>query len=134
MTTAAKGSLTGELDVYDPACPTRKTLEHITSRWGVLALAVLAEDAHRFAELRRRLAGVSEKVLAETLRTLERDGFLLRQVLPGPASRVQYCLSAQGRETAQLVGQLVDLLERQMPEVLAHQADYDGYRPASQAR
>ncbi len=65
-------------DVNAPACPSRLVLEHVTSRWGVLALAALWERTHRFSELRRRVGGVSEKMLAQTLQTLERDGFVHR--------------------------------------------------------
>lgn len=133
MTMAARGTQATGFDVYDPTCPARLALEHVTSRWGVLVLGVLRERTQRFGQLRRRLSGVSEKVLAETLHALERDGFLAREVYPGPAPHVEYRLTDQGEEVGRLLGDVVRWLEQQMPRILAHQAQYDarGTNPAN---
>lgn len=105
-------------NVYDPACPARTVLEHVTSRWGVLALGALQERTYRFSELRRRIDGVSEKMLAQTLQTLERDGLVLRRAYPQVPPRVEYSLTAHGREAAVLLGALVRWVQDQMPHIL----------------
>ena len=125
MTTASAGTQRTGFDAYDPTCPARLALEHVTSRWGILVLAVLRERTHCFGELRERLAGVSEKVLTETLRALERDGFVAREAFPGPTPRVVYRLTDRGEEGAALLGDLVRRIEEQMPAILAHQAQHD---------
>ncbi len=83
-------------DLYAPACPSRGVLDHVTSRWGVLVLVALLEGTHRFSELRRKVAGVSEKMLAQTLQALEEDGFVLREVYPVIPPRVDYSLTPMG--------------------------------------
>lgn len=107
-------------NVYDPACPARAVLEHVTSRWGVLALSALQERTYRFSELRRRLGGVSEKVLAQTLQTLARDGLVRREVYPQVPPRVDYSLTGRGREAAALTRALVTWVETHTPAIVAH--------------
>jgi DNA-binding HxlR family transcriptional regulator len=111
--------------VYSKTCPSRLVLEHVTSRWGVLALAALRERTYRFSELRRRIDGVSEKMLAQTLQTLERDGFILREAYPEIPPRVEYSLTAQGREAAELVIGLVGWVEERMPQIIEAQRRRD---------
>jgi DNA-binding HxlR family transcriptional regulator len=94
--------------VLPSACPSRIVLDHVTSRWGVLVLVALADGALRWSELHRRVQGVSEKMLAQTLRTLQEDGFVRREVHPEVPPRVEYSLTARGDE---LVALLVPLLE-----------------------
>lgn len=107
-------------------CPQRLVLEHVTSRWGVLVLMALAERSFRFSELRRELGGaVSEKMLAQTLQTLERDGVVHRDAKPVIPPRVDYSLTALGREAAAQVGALADWTERRLPEVQAAREVYD---------
>ncbi len=86
-------------------------LEHVTSRWGVLVLAALRPGVLRFSELRRRVSGVSEKMLAQTLRHLEADGLVLRTAYPEVPPRVEYSLTERGAEVAVLVAALVDWIE-----------------------
>lgn len=116
----------GVFDVFEATCPARLVLEHVTSRWGVLALSALLERTHRFSELRRRINGVSEKMLAQTLRTLERDGLVLRVSSGQVPPRVQYSLTEQGREVARLTTALVAWVEEQVPSLLLAQQRYDG--------
>src|SRR5882757_9028159 len=111
-------SQTSRFNVYDRTCPARLVLEHVTSRWGVLALGALRERTYRFSELRRRIDGVSEKMLTQTLRTLERDGFVLRTAYPEVPPRAEYGLTAQGEEAAELVTGLVAWVEERMPQIL----------------
>ncbi|MFD4660346.1 winged helix-turn-helix transcriptional regulator [Kitasatospora sp. NPDC058444] len=107
-------------------CPSRGVLEHVTSRWGVLVLGALNERGYRFSELRRKVTGVSEKMLAQTLQTLERDGFVLREAHPVIPPRVDYSLTPLGREAAELVAALAHWSERRVPEVEAARQEYDG--------
>ncbi len=120
-----------EPDVNAPMCPSRLVLEHVTSRWGVLALAALWERTHRFSELRRRVGGVSEKMLAQTLQTLERDGFVHREAYPVIPPRVEYSLTPLGEEAAQQVWALARWSERRVTEVQAAREQYDARRSDS---
>ena len=69
-------------EVFTEGCPTRVVLDHIMSKWGVLVLLALTDGTHRWGELRREVEGISEKMLASTLRTLEADGLVLRTSYP----------------------------------------------------
>jgi len=83
--------------VLPAACPSRTVLDHVTSKWGVLVLLALADGTHRWGELRRVVEGISEKMLAQTLRTLEKDGIVLRTAYPEIPPRVEYGLTDRGR-------------------------------------
>lgn len=89
-------------------CPTRVVLDHVMSRWGVLLLLALSEQTMRWGELRRVVEGISEKMLAQTLRTLEGDGIVHREVTASIPPRVDYSLTGTGRE---LVDRLLPLME-----------------------
>src|SRR3954454_25066397 len=112
-------------DVNAVNCPSRLVLEHVTSRWGVLVLAALLDGTHRFSELRRAIGGVSEKMLAQTLQTLERDGFVHREAHPVIPPHVDYSLTPLGEEVGHQVWSLARWVEGHVPEVLAAQDDYD---------
>jgi DNA-binding HxlR family transcriptional regulator len=112
-------------DVFARACPSRRTLEQVTSKWGTLALGALLESNYRFNALRRRVDGVSDKMLSQTLHALERDGFVHREAEPTNPPRVDYSLTPLGREVAGQLKSLIDLLEERMPAVIAAQARYD---------
>lgn len=116
---------TWRANVREPLCPSRVVLEHVTSRWGVLVLAALLERSYRFSELRREVGGVSEKMLAQTLRTLERDGFVDRDAKPVIPPRVDYALTGMGREAAEQVWALARWSERQLDAVDAARTAYD---------
>jgi len=115
-------------DVNQPMCPSRLVLEHVTSRWGVLVLAALLERSYRFSELRRTIGGVSEKMLAQTLQTLERDGFVHRDAKPVIPPRVDYSLTPLGVEAAEQVWALARWTERQVDAVQSAREAYDGAR------
>jgi DNA-binding HxlR family transcriptional regulator len=115
-------------DVFARDCPSRAALEHVTGRWGILALSALAEDTLRFGALRRRVDGVSEKMLSQTLQALQRDGLVIREVRPVNPPHVEYRLSPLGREAAARLCDLIALLEGRMPEVLAARGAYDEAR------
>src|SRR3954452_21641518 len=107
--------LLGTPDVNARNCPSRVILEHVTSRWGVLVLAALLDGTRRFSELRRTIGGVSEKMLAQTLQTLERDGLVHREAHPVIPPRVDYSLPPLGEEAARQVWGLARWAEAQIP-------------------
>ncbi|GGQ67879.1 winged helix-turn-helix transcriptional regulator [Couchioplanes azureus] len=112
---------TSAFDVFARGCPSRPVLEHLTGRWGVLVLAALSEGPARFNALRRRVDGISEKMLAQTVQALERDGFVHREVHAVMPPRVQYSLTDLGSTTTTKLLDLIRHLETHMPEVLAAQ-------------
>lgn len=118
-------------DVFAKQCTSRGTLEHVTGRWGGLTLAALHEERLRFNELRRRVDGVSEKMLSQTLQTLERDGLVHREAQPTNPPRVDYELTPLGREVAERLLGLIHLVEDRMQEVLAARERYDAAREAA---
>lgn len=125
---AAQDSAREPFSVFARDCPSRGVLEHVTGRWGVLIMSALAEDTLRFNELRRRVDGVSEKMLSQTLHALERDGLVLRHARPANPPHVEYRLSALGQETARRLLALIAHVEGRMPDVLAARERYDAGR------
>ncbi|WP_405869115.1 winged helix-turn-helix transcriptional regulator [Streptomyces sp. NBC_00005] len=117
-------------NVFAKACPSRGTLEHVTGRWGTLTLGALREGSLRFNELRRRVDGVSEKMLSQTLHALERDGLVHREAQPTNPPRVDYELTPLGHEVAERLLGLIHLLEGRMDDVLAARERYDEMRGA----
>jgi DNA-binding HxlR family transcriptional regulator len=109
-------------DVFEPNCPSRAILKHVTSSWGVLALIALQSGTLRFSDLRRRVAGVSERMLAQTLQQLEADGLVVRRSYPVVPPHVDYTLSELGQEAARHVETLTDWIEQRLPELLEHRA------------
>ncbi|MFF1256172.1 winged helix-turn-helix transcriptional regulator [Streptomyces sp. NPDC058321] len=112
-------------DVFSRQCPSRGTLEHVTGRWGALTLGVLHEGSFRFNELRRRVDGVSEKMLSQTLHALERDGLVHREAQPTNPPRVDYELTPLGREISERLLGLIQFVEGRMDDVLASRSRYD---------
>ncbi|WP_411101697.1 winged helix-turn-helix transcriptional regulator [Streptomyces sp. cmx-4-9] len=115
-------------DVFARACPSRETLEHVTGRWGSLTVGALREGPCRFNELRRRVEGVSEKMLSQTLHALERDGIVHREAQPTNPPRVDYELTPLGAEVADRLLSLIHCLEGSMPQVLGSRRAYDAAR------
>lgn len=106
-------------DLLCAACPSREVLQHVTSRWGVLLFMVLLGGTHRFSELRRKVGGVSEKMLAQTLRWLEEDGFVDRRSFNTVPPHVEYSLTPLGRQVGQRVESLADWIEENMGVIAA---------------
>ncbi|HWC78748.1 MAG TPA: helix-turn-helix domain-containing protein [Pseudonocardiaceae bacterium] len=120
-------------DVFASGCTSRPVLEHVTGRWGTLAMAALAGGTLRFNALRRRVDGVSEKMLAQTLQALERDGFVRRDAQPTIPPKVEYSLTPLGHEVATRLLDLIHLVEGSLPEVTAAQTRYDTAKDAGKA-
>jgi DNA-binding HxlR family transcriptional regulator len=106
-------------------CPYRLVLEHVTSRWGVLVLIELMDRPYRFGELRRAIGRVSEKMLIQTLQTLERDGLVHRDAKPVIPPRVDYSLTDLGREAAERVRGLAEWTHTRMDAVQEARDAYD---------
>jgi DNA-binding HxlR family transcriptional regulator len=109
-------------DLFAKECPSRLVLQHVTSRWGVLVLVALLGGTHRFSELRRRVGGVSEKMLAQTLQWLESDGFVLRRSYPVVPPHVEYSLTPLGRDIGAHVQTLALWIESNLPAILEGRA------------
>lgn len=108
----------GELLSAD--CPSREVLKHVTSRWGVLVLIALQGGTHRFSDLRRRIGGVSERMLAQTLQWLEGDGFVSRHAYPVVPPHVEYTLTPLGEEVTEKLRRLADWIELNLPRIAGH--------------
>jgi DNA-binding HxlR family transcriptional regulator len=104
---------------YPADCPTRVVLNHVTSRWGVLVLLALEQGGLRWGELRREIEGISEKMLASTLKTFEADGIVLRESQGTIPPRVDYSLTERGREIAERLLPLMDWIADNADEILA---------------
>ncbi|WP_406173829.1 winged helix-turn-helix transcriptional regulator [Streptomyces sp. NBC_00996] len=117
-------------NVFARSCPSRGTLEHVTGRWGALTLGALHEGSLRFNELRRRVDGVSEKMLSQTLHALERDGLVRRDAQPTNPPRVDYELTPLGRDVAERLMTLIQFVEGRMDDVLDARQRYDETRGA----
>ena len=116
MHTYATSKLLGQ--VLSTECPSREILEHLTSKWSVLVLRCLSDGVHRFSELKQRIEGVSEKMLSQTLKTLEHDGFILRTVYPVVPPKGEYQLTILGSQAAEKTMYLIGWIEKSLPEIL----------------
>ena len=106
-------------NLFAEQCPSREVLKHVTSRWGVLILVALRDGTHRFSDLRRKMGGVSEKMLAQSLQALEQDGFIDRVSYPVVPPHVEYSLTQLGEQVSDKVAALADWIELNLPQVLA---------------
>lgn len=122
----------GRYTLGEQMCPHRLVVEHVTSRWGVLVLIELLDRPYRFSELRRTIGRVSEKMLTQTLQTLERDGLVHRDAKPVIPPRVDYSLTALGREAAEQVRALALWTQRRMDEVQEARERYDARKDAAE--
>ncbi|MEV5807277.1 winged helix-turn-helix transcriptional regulator [Streptomyces parvulus] len=112
-------------DTVGANCPSRQILDQVTSRWGTLVLAALVAGPHRFSALRGRVAGISEKMLSQTLKQLVRAGLVDRDVQPTIPPQVTYSLTALGSDLAVPLCRLVSWLGQHTDELLAAQRAYD---------
>ena len=108
-----------DADVMAPDCPSRRVLQHLTSRWGALVMVALAMGPSRFSGQRRQVRGISERMLAQTLQELEADGFVLRTAHAVVPPHVDYELTALGQEAAAHLVPLIRWIEAALPRVLA---------------
>ncbi len=111
-------------NIMSPDCPSRGVLDHLTSRWGVLVLVALEGGTLRFSALRRLIGGVSERMLAQTLRQLEQDGLVQRRALDVVPPHVEYSLTQMGREAAGLMRVLTDWIELNISDIVNHRTEH----------
>lgn len=118
-------TMTPEWDPFNSQCPSRQVLDRIGDRWSVLILVALSDGPMRYTELSRRIEGVSQKMLTQTLRGLERDGMVARTVHPVIPPRVDYELTDLGRTLRRPISALEAWAIDHMDDVLAARAEYD---------
>lgn len=116
-------------DVLNPRCPSREVLDRVADKWTALVLkALAAEGTLRYGALQRRVGGVSQKMLTQTLRALERDGLVARHVYPEVPPRVEYALTRLGRSLTEPLSALCRWAESHMPEIASARRTFDGVR------
>jgi DNA-binding HxlR family transcriptional regulator len=115
-------------DVFSGDCPTRQLLDRIGDKWSVLILVRLGERDLRFSALKRLVGGISQKMLAATLRALERDGLVTREVEPTVPVTVTYGITPLGRDLLSALRMMIDWAETRMAEVRSAQKHFDGRR------
>jgi DNA-binding HxlR family transcriptional regulator len=104
--------------VLEANCPSRVVFDHVTSKWGALVLVALDGRTLRWSELRRTVEGVSEKMLAQTLRTLEADGFIHRESRPVIPPHVEYSLTERGTELVEVLLPLFSWVVEHAPDIV----------------
>jgi DNA-binding HxlR family transcriptional regulator len=112
-------------DVFNSKCPTRQVLDRIADKWTVLVIRRLSYGTMRFAQIRRSVDGISQKVLTNTLRGLERDGIVTRKIYASVPPRVEYTLTALGRSLCDLVDAICGWAETNMERVQEARAIHD---------
>lgn len=118
-------TLTPAWSTFEAACPTRLVLKRIADKWTVLVISSLVEDTKRFSLLRREIGGISQKMLTQTLRGLERDGLVIRTIYPTVPPKVEYTLTPLGLTLVKLLDGIRTWSETNIEEVLQAQAVYD---------
>lgn len=123
---SAASETTSQWNAYALKCPTRVMLDRIADKWAMLALVLLAKNGStRFNRLRATIEGVSQKVLSQTLKRLERDGLISRRVFPTVPVTVEYTITKLGLSLAHATQELILWSERNIESVLAAQQQYD---------
>jgi DNA-binding HxlR family transcriptional regulator len=112
-------------NAYAATCPTRLVLGHVADKWAVLILGSLSEEPVRFNELRRLIVGISQQMLSQTLKSLERDGLVSRKAIPTVPVTVEYSITPLGRTLAATVDSLRVWAETHIDKVLKAQKRYD---------
>jgi DNA-binding HxlR family transcriptional regulator len=121
----AKRSAAAQGDLFDPDCPTRLVLDRIGDKWTVLVVLLLSDGPMRFSELRGRLGRVAPKVLTQTLRRMERDGLVTREIFAEVPPRVEYALTDLGQSLIEPIAVIGDWAEVNVDRITAAQAAYD---------
>ena len=112
-------------DVYDTNCPTRYVLNVLVDKWAALIVGLLGRQTMRFTELHRQIEGISQKMLTQTLRSLERDGLVQRTVYAEVPPRVEYALTPLGRGLRELIAPLREWSNANVKNIIAAQQQYD---------
>jgi DNA-binding HxlR family transcriptional regulator len=115
----------GGADAYLRHCPSRTVLEVLSDKWTLLVICRLADGPRRFGELRRGIDGVTQKMLTQTLRSLERDGLVVRTVFATAPPSVEYALTDLGTSSTRLLDDIRRWSETHVLQVLASREKYD---------
>ncbi len=118
-------------NAYDSLCPTRQVLNRIADKWTVLVVSSLEKDTKRFSVLRREIDGVSQKMLTQTLRGLERDGLVNRKIYATVPPKVEYSLTPLGGTLVALLKSIRVWSETHIEQVMSAQENYDSEVEAS---
>jgi len=117
-------------NAYVAECPSRQVLDAISDKWVTLVLSAIDEGPMRYSDLARRIAGVSQKMLTQTLRMLERDGLLTRTITPSVPVRVDYELTPLGETILPVVGAIKQWSEAHIEQIHEARAGYDERNPS----
>jgi DNA-binding HxlR family transcriptional regulator len=117
--------------VLEPQCPSRLVLDRIADKWTALVIQILARGTRRYAELQRAIGGISQKMLTQTLRSLERDGLVQRKVHPVVPPKVEYSLTRLGRTLIEPLHALCRWSERHLAELQANRARAKAAEPVA---
>jgi len=120
-----KSSINKTACAYNAECPTRLVLNRIADKWTVLVMILLENDVKRFSQLRREIEGISQKMLTQTLRGLERDGLVTRKVYATVPPHVEYALTPLGHTLKDMLYAIKTWSEKNIDEVLTAQKNYD---------
>lgn len=112
-------------NIYEERCPARQVLDRLADKWALLILDRLKAEPVRFNQLRRDIKGISQKVLSQTLKKLERDGLLSRTAFPTVPVTVEYALTPLGMSLIETVSSFAHWAEAHMDAVMSAQANYD---------
>ncbi len=112
-------------NVYAKECPARLTFDRISNKWTLFILYLLRQRPIRFNQLLREIEGISQKMLSQTLKQLERDGLITREVFPTVPVTVEYALTPLGQTLTQTIGSMVEWAQQHGDAVLAAQQAYD---------
>lgn len=110
---------------YDPNCAARDLLDRIGDKWSTLILVTLADGPRRFSAIHRIVPDISRRMMTQTLRELERDGFIARTVFPTKPPSVEYALTALGRTILEPIAALIDWANRHRGAIVAARARFD---------
>ena len=120
-------------NAYAANCPTRQILDRVGDKWAVLILLLVRDEPMRFNALRRAIEGISQKMLSQVLKSLERDGLIKRRVIATVPVTVEYSITPLGTTLSKAVDALRDWAENNLKEVLNAQRRYDAQRNAMAA-
>ena len=115
-----------QADVFNANCASRQIIDLLAEKWVLLVIHSLSHGAKRTSELRRHVDGISEKMLIQTLRSLERHGFVARHSFAEVPPRVEYCLTPLGHQLSGLVRALDDWVEGNMAAIMTARTAFDG--------
>jgi DNA-binding HxlR family transcriptional regulator len=117
--------MNSKVNIYNPNCPSRHLLSRIGDKWSIMILDSLQSGPIRFGAMKRICAGISQKMLTQTLRNLERDGLILRHVLQEKPLQIEYALSSLGKELSMTIAPVIAWVEAHYKRVESAQKKYD---------